>query len=88
MTPDLAQQLISSMLWNAFLIALPLLGVTLLVGLLVSVVQVVTQLQEMSLSYIPKLVATLLVMVVLGPWMLSRLTTYATDVIKMISTLN
>jgi flagellar biosynthetic protein FliQ len=81
MHPDLALQLMGELLWNALLIAAPLLAVTLVVGLLVSVVQVVTQVQEASLTFIPKLIAAVVVLITLGPWMLTRLVAYATHLI-------
>ena len=86
MRADLALQLITDLLWNALLISAPLLAVTLVVGLLVSVVQVVTQVQEASLTFIPKVVAAVLVLVIGGPWMLRRLIGFATSVIAAIPT--
>jgi len=85
MSADNATAMLSQLLWEAFLISLPLLAVTLTVGLLVSVVQVVTQLQEMSLSYVPKLFAALLVLLAFGPWMLGRITGYATSLFATLS---
>ncbi len=58
----------SQLFWNSFAIAGPILLSTLVVGLAVSVFQVITQLQEMSLSYVPKLAIAVLVTVVLGSW--------------------
>lgn len=84
MRPDLALQLLSEVLWNALLISAPLMAVTLVVGLLVSVVQVVTQIQEASLTFIPKLVAAVIVLVVAGPWMLKRLVGFSTSLIANI----
>jgi flagellar biosynthesis protein FliQ len=78
MGADYALQLMTQMLWTSFLVAAPLLLVTLVVGVLIGVVQVVTQLQEMSLSYVPKLAAAFFVLVLAGPWMLNRLVTFAT----------
>lgn len=60
-------------------IALPLLLVGLLVGLVVSVFQAVTQIQEQTLSFIPKILALAAVMVVGGPWMLNQLLAYTTE---------
>jgi flagellar biosynthetic protein FliQ len=54
----------------------PLLLVGLAVGLVVSLFQAVTQIQEQTLSFIPKIVGVALVIVVLGPWMLSQLVSY------------
>jgi flagellar biosynthetic protein FliQ len=81
MHADLALRMLSELLWNALLISMPLLAVTLVVGLLVSIVQVVTQVQEASLTFIPKLIAAVVVLVVCGPWMLKRLVAFSTNLI-------
>ncbi|MGF6647337.1 flagellar biosynthetic protein FliQ [Paraburkholderia sp. GAS82] len=79
--------MMSQLFWNSLLIAGPILAATLVVGLLVSVFQVVTQLQEMSLSYVPKLAVAVIVTVVLAPWMLARLTGFATSLFNNIPNL-
>ena len=84
MRADLALQLLAELLWNALLISAPLLAVTLVVGLLVSVVQVVTQVQETSLTFIPKIIASVVVLVLCGPWMLKRLVGFSTHLIANI----
>jgi flagellar biosynthesis protein FliQ len=81
MSSDLALQLIGSLLWQATLIGAPVLGLTLLVGVAVSLMQAVTQVQEMSLSFVPKLLAAAVVLVVFGPWMLRKLLAYASGLI-------
>ena len=63
----------------AMKIGLPLLLVGLVIGLVVSVFQAVTQIQEMTLAFIPKILATVLVIVVAGPWMLSQIVTYTAE---------
>jgi flagellar biosynthesis protein FliQ len=60
----------------AFKISMPLLLVGLVIGLLVSVFQAVTQIQEQTLTFIPKIVGMGVVLVVAGPWMLSEVITY------------
>ena len=60
----------------AFKIAMPLLLVGLVIGLVVSVFQAVTQIQEQTLAFIPKVLALVAVMVIAGPWMLGQLETY------------
>ena len=57
-------------------IALPLLLVGLVVGLVVSIFQSVTQIQEQTLTFIPKIVATFAVLLIAGPWMLNQLITW------------
>jgi flagellar biosynthetic protein FliQ len=84
MSADLALQLLADVLWNALLISVPLLAVTLVVGLLVSVIQVVTQVQEASLTFIPKVIASVIVLVVCGPWMLKRLVSFSASLIANI----
>ena len=56
-------------------------------GLVVSLFQAVTQIQEQSLSFIPKIVALALLIVILGPWMLGQLVTYAQNLYLSIPTL-
>lgn len=60
-------------------LGLPLLLAALLVGLAISIFQAVTQIQEQTLAFIPKVMALALVIVVGGPWMLSEITTYTTE---------
>lgn len=69
-----------------FFVGGPLLGASLLVGLLVSVFQAMTQIQEQTLTFIPKIVTVAIVLLVLGPWMLSVLTVYATNLLKQLAT--
>jgi len=84
MTTDFALMIFGEMIWTAMLIAAPVLGLTLLVGLLVSIFQVVTQLQEMSLVFIPKLLVSALSLIVFGGWMLNELVVFARTLIANI----
>jgi flagellar biosynthetic protein FliQ len=71
-----ALKVTSDLFWTGLLICLPVLGITLLVGLAISILQVVTQVQEMSLTFVPKLVAAGVAVLVFGPWMLRTLCQY------------
>ncbi|MFL6662208.1 MAG: flagellar biosynthetic protein FliQ [Rhizobacter sp.] len=84
MTGDAALQLMGDTLMAALLIGAPVLGLSMLVGLLVSIVQVVTQIQEMSLTFVPKLIAVAATMIGFGPWMLKRLLGFATHLIASV----
>lgn len=84
MTPDSSIQLFAQLLWKAVAVSAPLLLTILVVGLAVSVLQVVTQVQEMSLTFVPKLLACVVVVVVAGPWMLQQLTSYSAALIRAI----
>lgn len=77
MTSDLALRLFAEMLKTGVLVCLPLLGVTMLTGIVVSVLQVVTQIQDATLAFIPKLVVFVVACLLLGPWILNELTTFA-----------
>jgi flagellar biosynthetic protein FliQ len=75
------------MLWNCLVVAGPILAVTLIVGVAISVLQVATQLQEMTISYVPKLLAAALLLIALGPWMIARITDFARALYLIIPTL-
>lgn len=77
MSDDFALMVLNDMLWAAMTICAPVLGLTLAVGLLISLLQVVTQLQEMSLAFIPKLLVAGLALIAFGSWMLGRLVSFA-----------
>lgn len=81
MSTDLAIALSNEMLWTAVLISLPVLGLSMLVGLLISIIQVVTQIQEMSLTFVPKIFTVALVLAIFGSWMLVTLIEFARTVI-------
>lgn len=84
MNADFAFALTREMLWNAICIAAPVLFITMFVGLLISILQVVTQIQEMSLTFVPKIFVAALVLIAFGPWMMSRLTQFAKTMIGQI----
>lgn len=81
---DMALAMTADMLWTAIKLAAPLIGITTAVGLLVSVLQTVTQIQESSLTFVPKLIAAAAVLLVLGGWMLSVLSEYAIRLISSV----
>ncbi|TCL66558.1 flagellar biosynthetic protein FliQ [Hydrogenispora ethanolica] len=68
-------------LWTILLISAPLLGIGLVVGLVISIFQATTQIHEQTLSFIPKLVAILVSMVIFGPWMLHTLVSFADKIL-------
>jgi flagellar biosynthetic protein FliQ len=87
MTPEVSLHLFAQLLWRAVVVSAPLLLTILLLGLLVSIFQVVTQIQEMSLSFVPKLLASVILLVVAGPWMLGQLVAYSSVLIRSIPSL-
>ncbi|NCN97687.1 MAG: flagellar biosynthesis protein FliQ [Rhodoferax sp.] len=63
-------------LWMLLMISTPVLGTVLVVGLLISLFQAVTQINEATLAFVPKLVAAVAVFALTGPWMLATLVNY------------
>ncbi len=66
-------------LWQALIIAVPILGAGLLIGLMVSLFQAVTQIQEQTLTFVPKIIVMILVAIVLLGWIAARMTEFATE---------
>lgn len=79
MAIDLFIETIREMLWVTAMLAMPVLGVALVVGLAIGLVQAVTSIQEQTLSFVPKLLAMALVFVLLGSWMTRLLVSYTAD---------
>jgi flagellar biosynthetic protein FliQ len=83
---ELALALSTRMLWTAVYVCLPILGFSTLVGLAVSVLQAVTQVQEASIAFVLKILAVVITLLVFGPWMLGRITEFARTLIGNIPT--
>ena len=69
---------------TTILIASPLLGSALIIGIIVSIFQAATQINEATLSFIPKLLGVLIVIIILGPWILGLLTDYMFQILTNI----
>ncbi|MCH9023231.1 MAG: flagellar biosynthesis protein FliQ [Planctomycetes bacterium] len=78
MEPDLALDLGRQALMMMMMISLPLLGVALVVGVLVSIIQAVTQIQEMTLTFVPKIIVMALAAALMMPYLLQLMMEYAT----------
>ena len=79
MTLTEAVTLFKQALWMTVLLSAPMLIFGLVAGLIVSVFQAVTQIHEMTLTFIPKVLAVVAALVLFLPWMLSQMTTYTTQ---------
>ena len=84
MNQDVVVNIVVQMMSVGLKVAMPLLLVGLVVGLAVSVFQAVTQIQEQTLAFIPKIIAIAAVRVILGPWMLGQILNYTTDLYNSI----
>ncbi len=79
MTPDFVLDIGKQALVLTLLLAAPMLLLGLGVGVLISILQSVTQIQEMTLTFVPKLVATMLALIFFGPWMLRLLIAFTVE---------
>lgn len=79
MSSEFALAISNEMLWTAILLGAPVLGLSMLVGLIVSILQVVTQIQEISLTFVPKILTVALTLIAFGPWMLTTLVEFASS---------
>ena len=82
MSIDAAHDLLQSALMTGFVLTVPLLGAVLLVSLVVNVLQTMTQLHDHALAFVPRLLATGVVLLLLLPWILGRVCEYASDVYR------
>jgi flagellar biosynthesis protein FliQ len=87
MTQDQVVSLVVDAVGVSLKVALPMLIVALVVGLAVSIFQAVTQIQEQTLTFIPKLIGLAAVIVVAGPWMLGQIVSYTQDLYQRIPSL-
>ncbi len=81
MTPDSAVQLIRQTLIATFWLSAPLLAIGLIAGIVMSLIQIVTSIQDAAFSTVPRLVAFLAGIMLLLPWMLMRLMAFTTSII-------
>jgi flagellar biosynthetic protein FliQ len=79
-TEEMVMSLASEAVKTTIYIAGPLLISAMLIGILVSILQAVTQINESTLTFIPKMIAVIIVLVVMGPWMLDVMQSYTAQV--------
>jgi flagellar biosynthetic protein FliQ len=73
MTEELIIEVLKDVFFTTFIILLPILGVSLIVGIFISIFQAATSIQEMTLTFVPKLVATVAVIIFLLPWIIDKM---------------
>ena len=86
MNPDFVAQVARNAIEVTLFLALPILGVGLVVGLVVSLFQAVTQIQEVTLVFVPKIVAVLVCLMFLSPWMMRKIMFFTEQIISNIPT--
>ena len=85
MRSDMALELMNQLLWNALVVSAPVLAGAMLVGLLISVLQVATQIQEMTLAFVPKIMAIFAALLIFLPLMGALLAGFANEVFARIA---
>jgi len=81
MTPETVLDVGNQAMWIAVLLAAPVLLSALAIGVVIGMVQAATQIQEMTLSFIPKMLGIVAVLVIAGPWMLSLVVDWMRELI-------
>jgi len=87
MTDSYAINVMENMLLTGVLVALPVLLTSLVVGIIISIFQVVTQIQELTLTFVPKILAVVASLFIAGGWMLHQLISFSTNLINNIPNL-
>jgi|YNPBryantNP2012_1023418.scaffolds.fasta_scaffold63142_1 flagellar biosynthetic protein FliQ len=82
MTPELAIDILKNMIFQAVILAMPLLITALCIGLLVSLFQAVTSISEHTLTFVPKAIGVIAVLIILLPWFVRTLIDYTTAIIE------
>ncbi|HDP25836.1 MAG TPA: flagellar biosynthesis protein FliQ [Deltaproteobacteria bacterium] len=84
MTPETVSTIMSEAIKLALMVGAPMLLIGLIVGLSISVFSAVTQIQEMTLTFVPKIIAVFLALLFSLPWIIEKLTTYTTNLFNNI----
>lgn len=86
MTQVMVLDLLRNGFFTIMIVAGPVLLISLVVGLIISIFQATTQIQEQTLSFVPKIVAVFLALIIFGSFMMNRLIDFTTNLFKLIST--
>ena len=86
MTPDMVVAISRQAIETALFLALPMLGVSLVVGVFISVIQAATQIQEMTLTFVPKILAMFIALLLAFPWMMDKMLNFTRELFMNIPT--
>lgn len=88
MTENMVMSIVKEALFTSMLVGGPILILSLVVGLLISIFQATTQIQEQTLTFVPKLIVIALTLAICGNWMLHEIMKFTTKIMNMISVIN
>jgi flagellar biosynthesis protein FliQ len=83
MSEELIIEVLKDVFWTTFMILLPILGVSLVVGIFISIFQAATSIQEMTLTFVPKLITTAIVIILLLPWIIDKMVAFTIRMFTM-----
>ena len=86
MTEELVIEILTEVFYTVFIILLPILGVALTIGIMVSIFQAVTSIQEMTLTFVPKILFTAVTISLLIPWILDKIISMTHKIFNLIVT--
>ena len=86
MTEELVIQILKDAFYNTFIILLPILSVGLVVGIIISIFQAATSIQEMTLTFVPKIIVTMVAIIFLLPWMIDKMVSFTIKMLTMFAT--
>ena len=86
MTEELVVEILKEVFYSTFIILLPVLGVSLVVGIIISIFQAATSIQETTLTFVPKILITAITIIFLLPWMIDKMISFTTRMITMFPT--
>ncbi len=86
MTEELVIEILKEVFYTTFIILLPVLGVSLVVGIIVSIFQAATSIQETTLTFVPKILATAITIIFLLPWMMDKVMSFTIKILTMFNT--
>ena len=86
MTEELIIEILKEVFYTTFLILLPVLGVSLVVGIIISIFQAATSIQEMTLTFVPKILVTAITIIFMLPWMIDKIVAFTNRMFTMFIT--
>ncbi len=87
MTPEMAIDICRKAVQTILMAAAPMLIIGMVIGLLVSIFQAATQINEQTLTFVPKIVAVFVTLVIFGPWLIKLLILFTTGIFDIVATL-
>ena len=87
MTEEIVIEILKEAFYVTFVIILPILGVSLVVGIIISIFQAATSIQEMTLTFVPKILVTAIAIIFLLPWMMDKIISFTMRIFSMFPTL-